>query len=204
MKLTGAAILVSRGMTVLQAAPAAYPYRSAERRSLMDEVPRQLLDGLSPEESEKVAVWWAQLTDAAQAEVAYLCDPLREECFFGVISEDAAAQVPVVIGGRFVPRDDVAGWEEWHAELFGHLLCNPELVVFAPPVVRTFHICTRHEAARAALAVGRIPVDFRCPLSLEECPMRQLLSVAPNNSLQQTGAALRLFAVYCHSSGPGG
>ena len=28
MKLTGAAILVSRGMKVLQAAPAAYPYRS--------------------------------------------------------------------------------------------------------------------------------------------------------------------------------
>jgi hypothetical protein len=27
MKLTGAAILVSRGTTVLQAAPAAYPYR---------------------------------------------------------------------------------------------------------------------------------------------------------------------------------
>jgi hypothetical protein len=31
MKLTGAAILVSRGMKVLQAAPAAYPYRSATR-----------------------------------------------------------------------------------------------------------------------------------------------------------------------------
>jgi hypothetical protein len=29
MKLTGAAILVSRGMKILQAAPAAYPYRSA-------------------------------------------------------------------------------------------------------------------------------------------------------------------------------
>jgi hypothetical protein len=29
MKLTGAAILVSRGMKPLQAAPAAYPYRSA-------------------------------------------------------------------------------------------------------------------------------------------------------------------------------
>jgi hypothetical protein len=27
LKLTGAAILVSRGMKVLQAAPAAYPYR---------------------------------------------------------------------------------------------------------------------------------------------------------------------------------
>src|SRR6266581_762902 len=31
MKLTGAAILVSRGTKVLQAAPAAYPYRSAAR-----------------------------------------------------------------------------------------------------------------------------------------------------------------------------
>jgi hypothetical protein len=29
MKLTGAAILVSRGMKVLQAVSAAYPYRSA-------------------------------------------------------------------------------------------------------------------------------------------------------------------------------
>jgi hypothetical protein len=29
MKLPGAAILVSRGMKVLQAAPAAYPYRYA-------------------------------------------------------------------------------------------------------------------------------------------------------------------------------
>src|SRR5262249_33006097 len=31
MKLTGAASRVSRGMKVLQAAPAAYPYRSADR-----------------------------------------------------------------------------------------------------------------------------------------------------------------------------
>jgi hypothetical protein len=31
MKLTGAAILVSRGMKDLQAAPAAYPYRSAAK-----------------------------------------------------------------------------------------------------------------------------------------------------------------------------
>src|SRR5262245_42659866 len=34
MKLTGAAILVSRGMKVLQAAPAAYPFRSAWELSL--------------------------------------------------------------------------------------------------------------------------------------------------------------------------
>lgn len=34
MKLTGAAILVSRGMKVLQAAPAAYPYRPSTLFSL--------------------------------------------------------------------------------------------------------------------------------------------------------------------------
>jgi hypothetical protein len=37
MKLTGAAILVSRGMKVLKAAPAAYPYRSAVPRFPMNE-----------------------------------------------------------------------------------------------------------------------------------------------------------------------
>src|SRR5580693_2346377 len=36
MKLTGAAILVSRGMKVLQAAPAAYPYRSAVEMRLLE------------------------------------------------------------------------------------------------------------------------------------------------------------------------
>jgi hypothetical protein len=35
MKLTGAVILVSRGMKVLQAAPAAYPYRSARESARM-------------------------------------------------------------------------------------------------------------------------------------------------------------------------
>ena len=37
MKLTGAAILVSRGMRVLQAAPAAYPYRSPTKVSRHEE-----------------------------------------------------------------------------------------------------------------------------------------------------------------------
>jgi hypothetical protein len=40
MKLTGAAILVSRGMNVLQAAPAAYPYRSAAQVEWKNDVAR--------------------------------------------------------------------------------------------------------------------------------------------------------------------
>jgi len=37
MKLTGAAILVSRGIKVLQAAPAAYPYRSVRAANQIEE-----------------------------------------------------------------------------------------------------------------------------------------------------------------------
>jgi hypothetical protein len=46
MKLTGAAISVSRGIEVLQAAPAAYPYRSAARFSMYNV--RRLADALAP------------------------------------------------------------------------------------------------------------------------------------------------------------
>src|SRR5262249_334998 len=87
------------------------------------------------------------------------------------------------------------------AELFDYLLCNPELVVFAPPVVRTFHICTHHEAARAVLAAGRVPADFQCPFRSEDCPMRRLLSVAAKQSVQPTGTSLQLFGVQRLSRG---
>ena len=45
----------------------------------------------------------------------------------------------VVIGGRFVPRDDSAGWVEWRAAYFKYLINHPELS-FAKEVQRTFYI----------------------------------------------------------------
>src|SRR5438552_946116 len=80
--------------------------------------------------------------------------------------------------------EDTSGWEEWHAEYFEHLLNHPELVLLEPPAVRTFHICIRHEVARAVLTAGRIPPDFKCPFGIESCPMRKLLDVQPNRALQ--------------------
>lgn len=54
MKLTGAAILVSRGMNFLQAAPAAYPYRSSvEALSTMTDNPYQATTG-SPTTKSRV------------------------------------------------------------------------------------------------------------------------------------------------------
>src|SRR5207244_1633853 len=60
MKLTGAAILVSRGTKVLQAAPAAYPYRSAAWRCLMRPV--------------AAAFWLACLGAAGQAQETKVVD----------------------------------------------------------------------------------------------------------------------------------
>ncbi len=140
----------------------------------MTDVPAVLLEDLRPADVKVVAAWWAGLNDAARSEVADLWDVRRDHYFFGVVADDPAAQVPVVIGGRFVPSDSAAGWEEWHAELFDYLLCNPELVILVPP--RTFHICIRHEA-RAALAEGRSAAEFQCPLGSETCPIQRLLSV---------------------------
>lgn len=41
---------------------------------------------------------------------------------------------------------------------------------------RTFRICTAHAQARAVVAQGRIPYEFRCPRAEAGCPMRRLLA----------------------------
>src|SRR5438105_15366054 len=65
MKLTGAAILVSRGTNVLQAAAAAYRYRSASEGITMAEVDRRR--GMSAAEFDAIA-----------ADDQYLIDGLYE------------------------------------------------------------------------------------------------------------------------------
>src|SRR5262249_10852606 len=130
------------------------------------------------------------LPGTARSEVISLCDKRLDFCFF-IPHQDAAEELrgdplPNVIGGRFVPSDEEAGWAEWRAEYFEYLLNHPEVVFREPQVVRTFHICTRHEIARATLAAGRIPADFVCPLGLQDCPMRKLLSIAPGQAVQLT------------------
>jgi len=152
----------------------------------MQMIPAQMIVGLSSEGAASALAWWRGLTDAERSEVATICDARQEEWFFGLLG-DSSAQAPRVIGGRFIPNDDDAGWSEWSAEYFDHLICHPELSTFEPPVVRNFVIgCTRHESARAVLATGRIPADFQCPLRSAECAVRRLLSLSPGQAFQVT------------------
>ena len=157
----------------------------------MEEIPSQLVEGLSIADGRAVAIWWTALDRAAQVEVVALWDGQQDECFFGASRDAPGAPAPVVIGGRFVPHDDAWGLSEWGPSYFEHLLNHPELVILDQPETRTFHICTAHEAARAVLAEGRVPAQFTCPLGSLSCPMRRLLDLAPNHSLHLIPAASR-------------
>src|SRR6266496_4636340 len=141
----------------------------------MSQPPPELLWGMSTENISIVQAWWAGLSDGTQSEILTLWDERVDTCFFTPMpeqpGENGSAAVPKVIGGKFASYEDTSGWDEWHAEYFDHLVNHPELVLLEPLVERTFYICTRHEAARAALAAGRIPPDFKCPFRLEGCPM---------------------------------
>ncbi len=151
----------------------------------MDPIPRPLLDGLTASTSRDVEAWWAAFHDDARAEVISLWDGRRDGCFFGIDADDPSGPVPAVIGGRFVPHDDAWGLAEWGPGYFEHMLDHPEQFPVWEPTSRTFHIgCTAHPEARACLASGLIPADFRCPFHAVGCPMSRLLATAPGRSLR--------------------
>src|SRR4051794_35261249 len=105
----------------------------------MPAMPATILKHLSPRQIEVVRDWWAGLPPTAQGEVAALYE------------ERQSVSLPCVRNPFARDERDEAGWAEWHAEYFDYLISNPELIHLEPPVVRTFHICSAHEAARAVL-----------------------------------------------------
>ncbi len=142
-------------------------------------------------------------SESARSEVVALWDERQDVCLFGLAPHLDGVTPPVVIGGRFVARDDTAGWAEWRAEVLRPPPESPGTDLLQPPVVRTFHICTRHEAAVQFSRTGRIPADFRCPLDVVGCPLRRLLDAPPNLSLEQTRPAdAPSGAIEAHLGGP--
>ena len=152
----------------------------------MSTLPPDLSASLPSTEDASATAWWNGLSHQQRSELAVLCDPLQDDCFFGVTPE--GGEPPTVRGGRFLPHDDAWGLEEWGPEWFDHLLEHPELVtMWEVERLRTFHICTRHPAARATLAVGRIPADFVCPFDSADCLMRRLIDSSAGNTLRLIG-----------------
>ena len=88
----------------------------------MEELPLALLDAVPEAERDAVSRWWAGLPSAEQRQLAGLCDPRWEECFFGSADGDAP---PLVFGGRFLPHDDAWGFAGWEADWREYLVEHP-------------------------------------------------------------------------------
>lgn len=153
----------------------------------MDELPARILSRIADDARPVVQRWWASLTPTAREDSLTDRDERRETGVFAPQEGDRWEQVPVVIGGRFVPAEhsQLVG-PEWHADYFDYLLKYPELLLNEKREIRTGGVCTAHPEARATLAAGCIPAGFVCPLGSDECPMRKLLSQRPNQTLQLT------------------
>jgi hypothetical protein len=121
-------------------------------------LPPQLLTRLSLADAAAAEAWWAGLSEADHCEVASLCDERQDRCFFGLAPFLDGVMPPVVVGGRFVPSDDAAGWSDWSAALFEHLVAQPDPMLYEPPFVRTFHIggrlTARYSGPRTAMALS--------------------------------------------------
>jgi hypothetical protein len=122
--------------------------------------PAQLTKRLSPEQTTDVDRWWQELAPAERW-------ALRPN----------AGRPPARVVVRFVVAGE-AELEEGDASTsdFYEYLVNHEVILDDG---RCYHICSAHPEARAALAAGRIPAEFRCPFARPTCPMRSLLDEAP-------------------------
>jgi hypothetical protein len=151
-------------------------------------LPLPLLTRLSAENAVPVAAWWDALSEADRSELLTLWDRRGNDCRFSLEIDGGDPPVwhrlPLVDA---VFTDEAEPGDDWVPEWTDHLLSNPEVWVWAAHrvvVMRTFHICTAHPAARAVLRAGFIPAAFACPLASAECPMRKLLKLAPGRSIR--------------------
>lgn len=126
----------------------------------MTPIPSQLSTVFAKADRAAIETWWAELSEAARAEIATLCDERADACFFGVVADERDHVVPKVRGGRFLPEDDAWGFDEWGPSYFDHLVAHPELVLVWDPPQRTFHTgCIRHTSARMCWRNSAVPED---------------------------------------------
>lgn len=152
----------------------------------MEELPAYILERISEDARPVVLRWWTDLTSPQRQTALGDWDQRRDKNFFTPQSGDGEEQIPVVIGGRFVPAEQPLLNSEWRGDYFEYLLKNPELLL-TQELHRTFHLCRAHPEARAALAAGYIPAGFTCPFDSADCPMRRILAESPGDSFQLIG-----------------
>lgn len=141
----------------------------------MTSISAQLSNAFTEADRSSIEKWWSNLSEAARAETAVLCDERAENCFFGVVADERDHVIPKVHGGRFLPSDDAWGFDEWGPSYFDHLIAHPEVLVW-DATQRTFHTgCIGQQSARNCWRNSAAPEDFECQFEADDqCLMRPL------------------------------
>jgi hypothetical protein len=135
----------------------------------MNKLPVVLSKIVPASKMREVRTWWCALTPSARR-------TLRQQ--------GKRAPVGVLVRHVADPSEQDNRWRTSaleHAENLYEYLVNHEITI---PEPRSFHICTAHPQARAALRAGVLSPTFVCPREEEACPMRTLLDLQPGSSLQ--------------------
>jgi hypothetical protein len=164
-------------------------------------LPEAFLEKCTPRERSEVESWWHTLSEHNRLEVHVLLDRRNGRRAF-VYADDEQGQRnwhELPIGDDDLPFDDPQAYErQWRVDYFQHLLDHPELVISPDAVVRTFHICVDHAAARRVAANGRLTCDFRCPVADQACPIRRFATgIQSAANLLQFDPATRLTTWLC-------
>lgn len=151
------------------------------------EIPAHFLAGLTEVEARLVLAWWGRLRSTARRRLAVHADARGESCAYSrAPRRDGSVAwygVKVAVRGRFRRGEDGAskerGEDPFPIDLYEYLVGHE----ISLSDQRQYHVCTAHEAARAAVRAGVIPATFRCPLERPDCPMRRMMGLAPGRPL---------------------
>lgn len=151
----------------------------SEINMVQQALPETFLDKCTDAERSDIESWWQSLNDDSQSDVRILLDRRNDSRAYIYAGDDSGERdwhiLP--IGDDDLPFDDPQEYErEWQLDYFQHLLDHPELVLSRDAVIRTFHICTAHPAARRVATDGQLTCDFQCPVNDADCPIRAFAS----------------------------
>lgn len=144
-------------------------------------LPTMLREALTKAGLRAIDEWWAHLDTFSRSEVLHLWNECRQT------ESGLAIRVEALVASD---RDEETG-DFWHCDYYDYLV-NHEIYLLDPP---SFHICTRHPVAAAAVRAGFIPHDFTCPLQSGDCAMRRILAHSPGKSLRLRVSVARALPV---------
>lgn len=146
--------------------------------------PQTILAGLSPSERAKTTEWWATLNEQSRTEFLQLWDTRSDDTgLYGTVDDGKIEwhELPIELRGMPIDTENDVEHKQFKQQLLEYISNHEDVQFFL--VDKRLHICRSHSGAREVIRSGFLPSSFVCPASDEGCPMRQILSACPGQSV---------------------